>query len=77
MGKHHLITHGSVYNSVLIELPVDEENVPRNKGDHCPFRKSQLDSRTFGVAGQTGLWTHYHSKIFELVTLNLKKRERD
>ena len=31
-----------------------------NKGGHCPFRKSQLDSRTFGMAGPTGLWTPYH-----------------
>ena len=34
--------------------------IPRNKGGHCPFRKSQLDSRMFGMAGPTGLWTHYH-----------------
>ena len=33
---------------------------PRNKGDHYPFHKSQLDTRTFGVAGPMGLWTHYH-----------------
>ena len=36
--------------------------IPRNKGGHYPFRKSQLDSRTFGMAGLMGLWTHYHSK---------------
>jgi hypothetical protein len=36
------------------------EKIPRNKGGHCPFRKSQLDSRTFGMAGPTGLWTRYH-----------------
>ena len=34
--------------------------IPHNKGGHCPFRKSQLDSRTFGMAGLTGLWTRYH-----------------
>ena len=33
--------------------------IPRNKGGHCMFRKSQLDSRTFGMAGPMGLWTHY------------------
>ena len=36
------------------------EKIPRNKGRHCPFHKSQLDSRTFGMAGPTGLWTRYH-----------------
>ena len=36
------------------------EKIPHNKGGHCPFRKSQLDSRTFGMAGPTGLWTRYH-----------------
>ena len=34
--------------------------IPLNKGGHFPFRKSQLDSRMFGMAGPTGLWTHYH-----------------
>ena len=34
--------------------------IPRNKGGHCPFCKSQLDSQMFGMAGPTGLWTHYH-----------------
>ena len=34
--------------------------IPHNKGGHCPFRKSQLDSRTFGMAGPMGLWTRYH-----------------
>ena len=34
--------------------------IPRNKGGHCPFHKSQLDSQTFGMVGPTGLWTHYH-----------------
>ena len=36
------------------------EKIPHNKGGHCPFRKSQLDSQTFGMAGPTGLWTRYH-----------------
>jgi len=34
--------------------------ITHNKGGHFPFRKSQLDSRTFGMAGPTGLWTRYH-----------------
>ena len=34
--------------------------IPCNKGGHCPFRKSQLDSQTFGMVGPMGLWTHYH-----------------
>ena len=38
--------------------------IARNKGRHYPFCKSQLDSRTFGVVGSTGLWTRYHSKVF-------------
>ena len=36
------------------------EKIPRNKGGHFPFRKSQLDSRMFGTAGPMGLWTRYH-----------------
>ena len=32
--------------------------IPHNKGRHCPFSKSQLDSRTFGMTGSTRLWTH-------------------
>ena len=39
---------------------VDGGKIPRNKEGHCPFRKSQLDSRTFGMAGPMGLWTRYH-----------------
>ena len=38
------------------------ETIPRNKGGHCLFHKSQLNSQTFGVAGPTGLWPRYHSK---------------
>ena len=34
--------------------------IPHNKGGHYPLLKSQLDSRTFGMAGPTGLWTRYH-----------------
>ena len=34
--------------------------IPRNKGGRCPFRKSKLDSRTFGMADLMGLWTRYH-----------------
>jgi hypothetical protein len=47
--------------------------IPRNKGRHCPFRKSQLDSRTFGMAGSMGLWTCYHSKCLVIVALKLKE----
>lgn len=36
--------------------------IPWNKGGHFSFRKSQLESWTFGMAGQTKLWTHYHLK---------------
>ena len=38
--------------------------IPRNKGRHFPFRKSQLDSQTFGMAGSTGLWTRYHLSLW-------------
>jgi hypothetical protein len=38
--------------------------IPHNKGRHCPFRKSQLDSRTFGMEGSMGLWTCYHLKVW-------------
>ena len=34
--------------------------IPRNKGGHYPFSKSQLDSRMFGMVGPMGLWTRYH-----------------
>ena len=47
--------------------------VPCNKGRHCPFHKSQLDSLTFGVAGSTGLWTRYYSKCLVIVALKLKE----
>ena len=47
--------------------------IPRNKGRHCLFRKSQLDSRTFGMAGSMGLWTRYHSKCLVIVALKLKE----
>ena len=46
-----------VFKDVLTRV-----KIPRNKGGHCPFRKSQLDSRMFGMVGPTGLWTRYHSK---------------
>ena len=39
-----------------------------------PFHKSQLDSRMFGVVGLTGLWTHYHSKLFVFFSLKLKNK---
>ena len=45
--------------------------IPRNKGRHCPFRKSQLDSQTFGMADSTGLWTHYHLSLVVQCALNL------
>ena len=50
--------------------------IPLQQGGDCPFCKSQLDSQMFGVVGPTRLCIHYHSKIFKLVALKLKKRER-
>ena len=49
--------------------------IPRNKGGHFPFRKSQLDSRTFGVAGLTGLWPRYHSRGVVWCSLKLKNNK--
>ena len=49
------------------------EKIPRNKGGHFPFCKSQLDSQTFGMAGPMRLWPRYHHKEirkFESVRLN-------
>ena len=42
--------------------------IPRNKGVHCPFRKSHLDSQTFGMEGLVGLWPQldlFYSKAIE------------
>ena len=50
--------------------------IPRNKGRHCLFRKSQLDSQTFGVAGPTKLWPCYHSSGVVWCALNLKNKRR-
>jgi len=45
-----------------------------NKGGHYPFCKSQLESRTFGVAGLMRLWPHYHSRWFVWLPLNLNNK---
>ena len=45
---------------ILASILLTGRKIPPNKGGCCLFRKSQLDSRTFGMAGPTGLWTHYH-----------------
>ena len=60
-------------DSSTFDLLLMGVKIPRNKGRHCPFRKSQLDSQTFGVAGSTGLWTHYYSKYLVIVALKLKE----
>ena len=51
-------------HEIWIEGVLTGVKIPPNKGRHCPFRKSQLDLRTFGVASSMGLWTRYHSKVF-------------
>lgn len=43
-----------------------------SKRGRFPFHKSQLDSRTFGMAGPTRLWPRYQSKRFELFELKNK-----
>ena len=48
--------------------------LPHNKGGHCPFRKSLLDSQTFVVAGPIGLWPRYHSRWFVWLALKLKNK---
>jgi hypothetical protein len=50
--------------------------IPRNKGRHYPFRKSQLDSRTYGMVGSMRLWTHYHYKFVVWCALKLKNNKR-
>ena len=45
---------------LLVPILLTGVKIPRNKGGHYPFRKSQLDSWTFGMAGPIGLWTRYH-----------------
>ena len=49
-----------IVNERLLNLVLTGVKIPRNKGGHCLFHKSQLDSQTFGMAGPMGLWTHYH-----------------
>jgi hypothetical protein len=51
-----VIQHAKVFIMVMLT----GEKIPRNKGGHIPFCKSQLDSRTFGMVGPTGLWTRFH-----------------
>ena len=61
----------SLWLALLLEpILLTGVKIPHNKGRHCPFRKSQLDPRMFGMAGSTGLWTHDHIK-FGWVDLNL------
>ena len=57
----------------LVRILLIGVKIPCNKGRHCLFRKSQLDSQTFGMVGLMGLWTHYHSKCLVIVALNLKE----
>jgi hypothetical protein len=45
---------------LLVPILLTGVKIPHKKGGHYPFHKSQLDSRTFGMAGPTGLWTRYH-----------------
>ena len=47
--------------------------IPRNKGRHYPFHKSQLDSRTFAMAGSTGLWTRYCSSRLVIVCFKAQR----
>ena len=63
-------------NLLLAPILLMGEKIPHNKGRHFPFHMSQLDSRTFGVAGPTGLWTRYHSKLFVWFCLELKNKKK-
>ena len=63
----HVVIIKHMFNFNLCEATSKEVltgvKITCNKGRHCPFRKSQLDSRTFGMAGSTGLWTYYCLKF--------------
>ena len=65
----HFVPNGS---NILVLLT--RERVRHNKGGHCPFRKSQLDSRTFGMVGLMGLWPHYHLGGLVWCALNLTNK---
>ena len=68
--------HGSLLQALVLEGKLDLRDtfhknsiclltggkIPHNKGGHFPFRKFQLDSRTFGMEILIRLWPHYHSK---------------
>ena len=56
-------SHEMVCPLVLMSLLMWEK-IPRNKGDHFPFHKSQLDSPMFGVVAPIGLCPYYHSRGF-------------
>ena len=59
---------------LLAPILVTGVKILHNKRGHYLFRKSQLDSQTFGMAGPTGLWTRYHlGGRFESVKLNQEK----
>ena len=58
---------------LLVPILLTGVKIPRNKGGYCPFRKSQLDSRTFGMEDPTRLWTHYHLGV-DLNRLNSTKK---
>ena len=49
--------------------------IPHNKGGHFLFHKSQLDSRTFGVAGPMELWPYYHLGGLVWCALKLKNNK--
>ena len=69
-GYEHLTVRLAL---LLVPILLMGIKIPRNKGRHCQFRKSQLDSRMFGVARSSGLWTRYHSKCLVIVALKLKE----
>ena len=60
-----IATHFNASFSPASSFLLTGVKIPRNKGGHFPLLKSKLDSRTFGMAGLTGLLTRYHlSKIW-------------
>ena len=59
-GLVHLPTVEGPLDGSLVYGVLMGVKIPGNKSGHYPFYKSQLDSRTFGMASSTGLWTRYH-----------------
>ena len=71
--EHHVIEDSEIikrfaqHNVVFIlkQQVVDGGKNPSQQRETLPVPQVPIDSRTFGVASSTGLWTHYRSKVFD------------